>query len=188
MRLIVTENISLDGVVEQNEQTGEWFSVANGDADTSDVEEVLRQMMRDESAQLHGRRTFQAMRGFWPHQTHDTTGVTKHLNEVDKYVISTTMTDPEWENSTVLRGQLINEVGKLKERPGRNLGVTGSISVCRSLIDAGLVDEYRLLLYPVVVSTGRRLFDDGGIETRRLRLLESTAFESGIVLLRYEPA
>lgn len=188
MRLVITENIALDGVVEQNEQTGEWFSVASGGVDTSDFDEVLRQMMGEEDAQLHGRKTFEAMRGFWPNQTGDTTGVTDHLNSVDKYVISTTMNDPEWENSTVLSGPLIDEVRSLKERPGSNLGVTGSISVCRSLIDAGLVDEYRLLLYPVVVGQGRRLFDASGINRRQLQLVESKPFKSGIVLLRYQPA
>ncbi len=66
MRLVVTQNIALDGVVEQNEQTGEWFSVASGEADTSDVNDALRQMMSEEGAQLHGRKTFEAMRGFWP--------------------------------------------------------------------------------------------------------------------------
>lgn len=187
MRLVVTENITLDGVVEQNEQTGEWFSVASGGADTSDVEEALRQMMSEEDAQLHGRKTFEAMRGFWPNQTEDTTGVTDHLNSVDKYVISTTMGDPEWEKSTVLNGPLIDEVRSLKELPGSNLGVTGSISVCRSLIDAGMVDEYRLLLHPVVVGTGRRLFEGNGIDTRPLQLVESRSFRSGIVLLRYQP-
>ncbi|MEP7113947.1 MAG: dihydrofolate reductase family protein [Ilumatobacteraceae bacterium] len=188
MRLVITENITLDGVVEQNEQTGEWFNVASGGADTSDVDEALRQMMSEEDAQLHGRKTFEAMRGFWPNQTDDTTGVADHLNSVDKFVISTTMDDPEWENSTVLSGPLIDEVRSLKQRPGSNLGVTGSISVCRSLIDAGMVDEYRLLLYPVVVGTGRRLFDGDGNATRQLRLVESKSFRSGIVLLRYQPA
>lgn len=83
MRLVITENITLDGVVEQNEQTGEWFSVASGGADTSHFDEVLRKMMGEEDAQLHGRKTFEAMRGVWPNQTGDTTGVTDHLNSVE---------------------------------------------------------------------------------------------------------
>ena len=186
MRLVITQNITLDGVVEQSERTGDWFSVASGDADTADLEAAMRDMMSTEDAQLHGRHTFESMRGFWPNQTGDTTGVTDHLNDVDKYVISTTMGDPDWANSTVLHGDLLDEVRALKDRPGENLGVTGSISVCHALIGAGLVDEYRLLSYPVVVGTGRRLFDVDPMATLDLELLDATPFTSGVVLLRYQ--
>ena len=187
MRLVITQNISLDGVIEQSDTTGEWFTVA-GTTDTDDVEAALRAMMAQESAQLYGKDTFEAMRGYWPLQTDDTTGVTNHLNRVHKYVISTTTTDPGWENSTVLDGELLDEVRTLKAEAGDNLGVTGSISVCRALIAADLVDEYRLLLYPVVVGAGRRLFDTTTTGRRQLELLDSTTFASGITLLTYQPA
>jgi dihydrofolate reductase len=186
MRLVVTQNITLNGIVEQNEETGEWFTVA-GDADMSDVVEALRIMMSDEVAQLHGRITFEQMRGFWPNQTDDTTGVTAHLNSVAKYVLSSTMDDPQWENSTVLTGDLRDEVRSLKDRPGGNLGVTGSISVCHDLIRADLVDEYRLLVYPVVVGRGRRLFEGPELETQPMKLIDTQRFDSGIVLLAYQP-
>ena len=186
MRLVVTQNISLDGVVEQSDVTGEWFTVA-GTTDTEDVEAALRAMMAEEAAQLYGRDTFEAMRGYWPLQANDATGVTEHLNRVDKYVISSTMTDPEWDNSTVLDGELLDEVRSLKAKPGHNLGVTGSISVCHALIDADLVDEYRLLLYPVIVGTGRRLFGTAHARRRQLELVDATTFTSGVTLLRYQP-
>lgn len=186
MRLVITENITLDGVIEQSEVTGDWFTTAG--ADTLDLNEALREMMGQESAQLHGRHTFEAMRGFWPNQDDDSTGVTRHLNEVHKYVISSTLQDPQWENSTVLRGDLLEEVRALKGQPGDNLGVTGSISVCHALIGAGLVDEYRLLLYPVIVGAGQRLFDAGRTHARDLRLVGSQTFTSGVVLLQYQPA
>ncbi len=187
MRLVITQNITLDGVVEQSERTGDWFSVASGGDNAADVEAAMQEMMNAEDAQLYGRKTFEAMRGFWPNQTDDTTGVSAHLNAVDKYVISTTMDEPDWENSTVLHDDLVDEVQTLKDRPGANLGVTGSISVCRALIAAGLVDEYRLLSYPVVVGTGQRLFDIDGISTLKMALLDTTPFASGVVLLRYQP-
>ena len=186
MRLVITQNITLDGVVEQSERTGDWFSVASG-GDTADVEAAMREMMNAEDAQLYGRKTFETMRGFWPNQTDDTTGVTDHLNAIDKYVISTTMDEPHWENSTVLHGDLLDEVQALKDRPGGNLGVTGSISVCHALIASGLVDEYRLLSYPVVVGIGQRLFDIDGISTLNMELLDTTPFPTGVVLLRYQP-
>jgi dihydrofolate reductase len=189
MRLVVTENISLDGVVEQNDQTGEWFSFAGSDADTSDINQALQEMMSQEDAQLYGRKTFEAMRGFWPNQTNDKTGVTAHLNTVEKYVLSSTLNDPEWENATVLHGDLLDEVRMLKDQPGGNLGVTGSISVCHTLIIAGVVDEYRLLVYPVLVGQGRRLFEPGqAAATVKMNLKGTTQFRSGVVLVTYEPA
>ena len=183
MKLVITQNITLDGVIEQ---TGDWFSPAGGEQDTADVEESLREMMSHEDAQILGRKTFEDMRGYWPHQTDDTTGITNHLNHVDKFVISTTMHDPAWENSTVFRGDLLEEVRSLKRQPGANVGVTGSISVCHQLIGAELVDEYRLLVYPVVVGRGRRLFGDDN--TLGFTLTDVKRFRSGIALLRYEPS
>lgn len=187
MRLVITQNITLDGVIDQSEETGEWFTTADGAADPADLQKAFRDMMAEEDAQLYGRGTFEAMRGFWPLQEGDTTGVTNHLNQIQKYVLSTTMEDPQWENSTVLHGDLIEEVSSLKGRPGGNLGITGSVSICRVLINAGLVDEYRLLLYPAVVGAGRRLFDSETIEARDLNLIEAQSFTSGVVLLRYQP-
>jgi dihydrofolate reductase len=94
------------------------------------------------------------------------------------------MTDPEWQNSTVLSGDPVAEVGALKQRPGQDIVVTGSITLCHTVIAAGLVDEYRLFVYPVVQGRGRRLFPEG-FECPRLRLLEAKAFRSGITYSRY---
>lgn len=116
----------------------------------------------------------------------DATGITDYLNAVQKYVVSATMTDPRWQNSTVLAGDPVVEVRALKEKPGRDIVVTGSITLCHTLIEAGLVDEYRLFVYPVVQGRGRRLFPDG-CETP-LRLVGATAFRSGITYSRYAPA
>jgi dihydrofolate reductase len=94
------------------------------------------------------------------------------------------MTDPQWQNSTVLSGDPVEEVRALKEQPGQDIVVTGSITLCHTLIGAGLVDEYRLFVYPVVQGRGRRLFPDG-FELPRLKLLEAKAFRSGITYSRY---
>lgn len=187
VRVVITQNITLDGVIDQNEETGDWFTTADGAADPADLQKAFQHMMAEEDAQLYGRGTFEAMRGFWPLQDGDSTGVTNHLNQVHKYVFSTTLEDPQWENSTVLHGDLIEEVSSLKGRPGGNLGITGSVSICHTLINAGLVDEYRLLLHPAVVGAGRRLFGDETIESRDLTLIEARPFASGVVLLRYQP-
>jgi dihydrofolate reductase len=184
-KLVVTQNITLDGVIEA---TG-WFDPAGEEdsVDTSDIEATIRREMEEQDALLLGRKTFEDMRGYWPRQTEDTTGITDHLNEVSKYVMSSTLRDPEWKNTTVLQGSLEDEVRALKAAPGKSIGITGSISVVRDLIPTGLVDEYRLYLYPVVLGRGKRLFADvTGVP--RLRLVDATPFRSGIVLLSYRPA
>lgn len=140
--------------------------------------------MEAQDALLLGRVTFESFRDYWPTQTDDTTGVTAHLNKVQKYVMSSTLEDPQWENTDVLRGDLATEARVLKEQPGGEIGVTGSISVVWDLIAGRLVDEYRLFVYPTMVGRGRRLFDS---ETARpsLQLVETKPFRSGVVLLTY---
>jgi dihydrofolate reductase len=185
--LIVTENITLDGVIDA---AGDWFSVANEAAvDQSDVVAALQEQSRAADAVLFGRVTFEQMRGYWPEQTDDPTGVTDYLNTVAKYVVSSTLDDPQWERTTVLRGghAFADEIRALKARPGRDIVATGSITLVHQLIAAGLVDEYRQFVYPVVLGRGARLFPEGA-EVPRLRLVEARPFRSGIVLLRHRPA
>lgn len=186
MKLVITENITLDGVIDAS---GGWFSpeVGEGETDTADIMATLHTQMERQSALLLGRVTFEQFRGYWPLQTDDTTGITDHLNRIPKYVVSTTLREPRWEHSTVLGGDLVDEVRALKDAPGDEIGITGSISVAHALIAARLVDEYRLFVYPVVIGRGRRLFADGA-DLRKLRLVETTPFRSGVVLLTYRPA
>jgi dihydrofolate reductase len=152
----VTENITLDGVIDAAEG---WFA-PSGDSDETDASDVLQQHMKRQDGLLLGRVTFEQFRGYWPQQKEDSTGITAHLNSVSKYVVSRTLQEPAWENTTVLRGQLEEEVERLKREPGGEIGVTGSISVVHSLIAAGVVDEYRLFFYPVVHGRGATLFQD----------------------------
>ena len=133
---------------------------------------------------LLGRVTFEEMRGFWPLQANDETGVTEYLDSVEKYVVSSTMTEQQWQRSTVLAGDVEDHVRELKGREGRDVVVTGSITLVRELIALGLVDEYRLFVYPVVVGRGARLFDDA-TDVGKLRLVECRPFRSGVVLTRY---
>jgi dihydrofolate reductase len=184
MRLVVTENITLDGVIEA---TAGWFDPTDGDDEGADIVARLRSYMDAQDGLLLGRATFEAFRGFWPNQTGDTTGITDHLNAVPKYVASRTLDDPGWANTTVLRGRLEDEVAALKAQPGNEIGVTGSISVVHSLVAAGFVDEYRLFVYPVVLGRGRRLFENA-TGMPRLELVEATSFWSGNVLLAYRAA
>lgn len=180
--LVITENITVDGVIDAAEG---WFMPAGGDdVDRSDMEEALRVQREAADAVLMGRVTFEEMRGFWPEQTDDTTGIADYLNRVQKYVVSTTLGEPGWEHSTVLSGAVADEVRALKGQPGSDIVCTGSLTLVPALIEAGLVDEYRLFTYPVVLGRGQRLFENRA-DVRDLRLVEAQPFRSGVVLLRY---
>lgn len=179
-RLVITQNITLDGSIEMLD---DWFDPQLQDEDL--LEESHRQDSQAD-ALLVGRRTFEDFRSYWPKQTDDATGVTDYLNRVAKYVVSSTMRDPQWQNSTVLTGDAAELATALKSQPGEDIVLTGSISLAHTLIAAGVVDEYRLFVYPAVQGRGRRLFPDG-TSISRLTLVEPPkSFRSGITLLRYD--
>ena len=181
-KLVITQNVTLDGSIEM---LGDWFDPqGQADVDQSDLLEELHRQDSTADGFLVGRQTFEDLRGYWPKQEDDPTGITAYLNQVQKYVVSSTLTDPQWQNSTILSGDPVTEVRALKERPGQDIVVTGSITLCHTLIRAGLVDEYRLFVYPVVQGRGRRLFPDGH-ELPRLRLLDAKSFRGGITFSRY---
>ena len=180
--LAITQNITLDGSIEM---LGDWFDPQRqGEDDNSDLLEELHRQDSTADGFLTGRQTFEDLRGYWPEKTDDATGVTDYLNGVQKFVVSSTMTDPQWQNSAVLSGDPVERVRALKQQPGQDIVVTGSITLCHTLIPAGLVDEYRLFVYPVVQGRGRRLFPEG-YELSTLRLVEVKAFRSGVTFSRY---
>lgn len=182
-RLVVTENITLDGVVEND---GSWFDPTDDSEQGRQLAAVTQQHAAASDAFLVGRVTFEEMRDFWPRQTADQTGVTDHLNRVEKYVVSGSIDDPGWDGTIILRGgdELETEIRDLKSREGLDIVLTGSISLAQQLLGLGMVDELRLFLYPVVVGGGRRLFSTE-LEMRDLALVEDRSFQAGVVLLRY---
>jgi dihydrofolate reductase len=183
--LAITQNTTVDGAVEMLD---DWFAPqGQAGVDDSDlVEEIHRQDERAD-ALLLGRQTFEDFRSYWPGRTDDPTGISAYLDRVQKYVVSSTLTEPGWQHTTVLDGDPVEQVRALKDQPGADIVVTGSITLCHTLIGAGLVDEYRLFTYPVVQGRGRRLFPDG-YEMPRLQLLDSRAFRSGITYAGYAAA
>ena len=181
-RLVVAENVTLDGVIDASEG---WFAPSGEeDVDQSDLIEALHEQSNAADAVLFGRVTFEEMRGFWPLQTNDQTGVTDYLNNVQKYVVSSTMQDPQWQRSTVLSGDVADNVREIKGSEGKDIVVTGSITLVHELIALGLVDEYRLFVYPIVIGRGARLFEDAS-SVGQLKLMDCRPFRSGIVLTRY---
>ncbi|HZE37913.1 MAG TPA: dihydrofolate reductase family protein [Stackebrandtia sp.] len=181
-KLVVTQNISLDGSIEF---LGDWFSPqGQTEIDQSDLIAEIHRQDSQADGLLVGRQTFEDFRGYWPTLTDDTSGISAYLNQVDKYVVSSTLTEPGWENTTVVNGEVAAEVDALKRLSGKDIVLTGSIRLCHAVIAAGLVDEYRLFTYPAVQGRGRRLFPEG-LEVPRLRLEEVKGFTSGVTLARY---
>ncbi|HEX7351378.1 dihydrofolate reductase family protein [Brachybacterium sp.] len=182
--LVITQNITADGAIEMLD---DWFDPLAQDAD---MLEILQRDSDRCDALLLGRQTFEDFRGFWPEQTDDPTGITDELNTLEKYVVTATMTDPAWQHTQLLAGDPVGTVRELTasggaEPTGKEISLTGSITLCHALISAGLVDEYRLWTYPYVQGRGRRLFPDGHRE--HLELLEHRAFDSGVTYTRLAP-
>jgi dihydrofolate reductase len=178
-KLVITENITLDGAIEMLD---DWFDPQLQDQDL--LAESHRQDAQSD-ALLLGRQTFEDFRGYWPKQTDDPTGVTDYLNNVAKYVMSSTMSDPQWQNSTVLTGDAVEQATALKAQSGKDIVLTGSITLAHTLITAGVVDEYRLFVYPTVQGRGRRLFPDATAIPRLTLTEPAKTFQSGVTLLRY---
>ncbi len=178
-KLVITQNVTLDGSIEMLD---DWFDPQLQD------DELLAETHRQDAecdAMLLGRQTFEDFRSYWPKQTDDPTGITDYLNNVAKYVVSTTMVDPGWENTTVLTGDPVQRVHALKAESGRDIVLTGSIRLAHSLIAADAVDEYRLFVYPAVQGRGRRLFP-AGASIPALTLVEPPrSFPAGITLMRF---
>jgi class 3 adenylate cyclase len=135
---------------------------------------------------LLGRKTYQIWAAFWPTAAGGDEELTRRINEIPKYVVSNTLKSADWNNSTLISGDVVGEITRLKEQPGGDLLVYGSADLVDTLLEHDLVDEYRLLVYPVILGSGKHLFRDG-IDLHHLRLVDSRTFGSGVVLLTYRP-
>lgn len=134
---------------------------------------------------LLGRKTYEEFASYWPNQGDDA-GPTQYMNQTPKYVVSSTLDKLDWQNSTLITGDLATQLRALKRRKGKNIGITGSASLVRSLLQLGLLDELRLLVHPIIVGKGMRLFEDG--PQVPLKLDRSETFSTGVLSLTYVPA
>jgi dihydrofolate reductase len=185
-RIVVTEFISLDGVIEdpggsEDFKYGGWtFEIERGeDGDKFKLDEAL-----DADALLLGRKTYEGFAAAWPSRDGE---FADKFNNMPKYVVSSTLKDPDWTNSTVLDGDLAEEVSKLRQDVDGDIVVHGSAQLVQALIDDGLVDELRLMVFPVVLGAGKRLFGETS-DKRRLRLSDSKTVGDGVQILTYEAA
>lgn len=190
-RVVVSEFITLDGVIEapgggeQFEHAGWSFEFDRGE----EGNQFKFDELMSSGAQLLGRVTYEGFAKAWPSMT-GMGEFGEKMNAMPKYVVSTSLTaeDAEWNNTTVISGDLASEVSQLKERVGGDILVAGSAQLVRALAQHGLIDEYRLMVFPIVLGTGKRLFGDGSPRTT-LRLLGSTPLgANGVLLHTYAPA
>jgi dihydrofolate reductase len=184
-KIIMSENVSLDGVVE-DPAGDEGFRVGGWVGRITDRQEVAKVTL-DEAlgteALLLGRRSYEWLAARWPSRSGE---LADRLNSLPKYVVSSTLEEPKWNNSTVLKGDVVNEVSKLKQELNGDIVIPGSFQLLRTLMEHDLVDELRLKIYPVVLGAGERLF--GEISDKKpMRLINAQTLDDGIAFLTYQP-
>jgi dihydrofolate reductase len=186
-KVIVSEFVSLNGVMEApggeptHPHTGWTFQSIYGEDHYAYKDEEIQEA----EFLLLGRKTYEGFAAAWPKRDRSDP-FTDKINSMPKYVISSTLTDPEWENTTVLSGDPIEEVSKLRDADGGPILVNGSAQLVHALVDADLVDEYRAMVHPVLVADGLRMFPDPG-DMKKLRLADVKTYDSGVALLIYVP-
>src|SRR5881275_2072072 len=185
-KIVVSENVTLDGVVQdpagaEGFGRGGWVGRVGGRGREEAAKVLLDEALGAE-AQLFGRRTYEFLAARWPSRSG---ALADRLNAMPKYVISSTLEDPEWNNSTVLNGDVVEVVTNLKQQVDGEIVVPASIQLVRTLLEHDLVDELRLMVYPVVLGAGERLFGETS-DKKALRLVDTQTVGDGLAFLTYE--
>jgi dihydrofolate reductase len=184
-KIVVSENVSVDGVIEdpagvEGFRLGGWFwETDRGE----DGEKFTLDKTLGTAALLLGRRSYEFFAATWPSRGGE---LADKMNSLPKYVVSSTLEHPDWNNSTVLRGDVVDAVSKLKQELDGEIVVLGSPQLARTLIEHDLVDELRLKIFPVVLGAGKRLFGETS-DKKAMRLVDTQTFEGEVVFLTYEP-
>src|SRR5688572_8733212 len=193
-KLIVNEFLTLDGVMQApgGEDEDRRGGFDKGGWQMPYLDDVARGAitagMAEAGGFLLGRKTYEIFAAYWPNAPEEEAVIAGPLNNLPKYVASTTLTDPlEWQNSTVLQGDIAEAVTALKRGAGNDLHVIGSGELVQTLMEHDLVDEYRLMINPLVLGGGRRLFREGNA-TNKLRLVDSKTTSTGVLIVSYRPA
>jgi len=181
-KVIASELVSLDGVMEAPET---WHFPYFND----EMGEAIASGMAAADAMLLGRVTYEEFAAFWPSQEGgEDQEFADYMNNTPKFVVSETLQEPlEWNNSTLIDGDVAEEIAELKQQPGKDISIVGSGTLVRSLLADGLLDELGLMVHPVVVGSGKRLFEDEG-DQKALELVDSKTFGTGVLYLTYRPA
>ena len=186
-KIIISENVSLDGVIQdpagdEGFKRGGWVGRV-GDRGREEAAQVLLEEALGTEAMLLGRRSYEFLAARWPSRTG---ALADRLNSKPKYVVSSTLEDPAWNNTTVLKGNVVNEVSKLKQQLAGDIVVPASFQLVRTLIEHDLADELRLMIYPVVLGAGERLFGETS-DQKPLHLISTRTVGNDLAYLTYQP-
>jgi dihydrofolate reductase len=181
-RIIATEWITLDGVFDAS-TIPEW----QAPYDSPQRQELIRNGILGADGFLVGRTTYQMLAPYWSAMKNNEMGIADKLNNAPKYVVSKTLGKGDWNNSTIIRDNVLDRVRDLKRKPGNYILIMGSATLTRSLMDADLIDEYRFLVHPIVMGNGARFFRDGTHQTK-LELVKSEPLSLGVMSLIFRPA
>jgi dihydrofolate reductase len=185
-KIVVSENVTLDGVIEdpsgdEGFKHGGWVGRVT---DRPEAGKVLLDETLGAEAELYGRGTYEFLASRWPSRSGE---LADRLNSMPKYIVSSTLEDPEWDNSTVLKGDAVEQVSKLKKEVDGEILIPASIQLVRTLIEHDLVDELRLMVYPVALGAGERLFGETS-DKKPMRLVDSRVLDESLAYLVYELA
>jgi dihydrofolate reductase len=181
IKLIVSAWISLDGVFDAGTMP-QWFNPF----DSGERQAYIRDGILAADAILFGRKTYEMLAPYWSSLKNNEMGVAAKLNSVPKFVVSSTLKTAEWNNSTIIKGDIAEEITRLKQQPGKEIQIEGSATLVQSLVQANLIDEYRFLVHPIITGSGRRFFTEG-LQTGGLKLVKTQSFDKGVILLCYQP-
>jgi dihydrofolate reductase len=183
-KIIVSEWITLDGVFDSDPIFFEkWFMPYH----SNDRAESIQDGILGCDAILFGRKTYEMLAPYWSSLKNNEMGIADHMNSVNKYVVSKTLKTAEWNNSTIIRDDVVEEINKLKRQPDHDILIIGSATLVQSLMESDLIDEYRFLVHPIIMGTGKRFFKDE-THTTKLKLIKTKALDLGVILLWYERA
>lgn len=179
-KLVISEWITLDGIFDA-ETMAEWFMPYDSPA----RQQLISDGIHACDAILFGRKTYEMLAPYWSQMKNNEMGIAGKLNSVAKYVVSTTLENAAWENTTIIKNNIIEEITRLKQQPGNEIQVEGSATLADALIQADLVDEYKFFVHPAIVGRGKRFFKEGKLPGG-LKLSNTEVLDKGVVVLTYQ--
>jgi dihydrofolate reductase len=180
-KLVVSEWMTLDGVFDADTMDTWWIPY-----DSIERQEYIKEGIEACDIMLYGRTTYEMLAPYWSAQKTDEHGPAAKLNSVRKYVVSSSLKKAGWNNSTILQENILEEIAKLKQQSGADILITGSATLVQSLMETDLIDEYRFVVQPILMGSGKRFFKDE-MPLTRLKLVSTRTYPKGVMVLTYQP-
>ena len=181
-KLLVSEWMTLDGVFDADTMP-EWFAPFDSIAKN----EYIRKSILESDALLVGRTTYEMLAAYWPQQMNDDNGPAGKLNSMKKFVVSAKLEKADWNNSAIISNDIVEEIRKLKQQEGNEIQIPGSATLVQLLMKENLIDEYRFLVHPIIIGSGKRFFKEG-MQTKGMKLVKTQTLDKGVVLDCYQPS